>query len=218
MGGRLLRDLGGFSGARAVAAAAAILLTAAATALGATLGAPKSLRLALGILALLAAIAVVLLTYAEHSKPARLARRRLRGAVVQHFSPRGRRDDAQQRERRPLLRPDRGASRARRMDCSGSALVATARAEEIGRRDLHVVTGDPGSGKSAVLGRLVAMSEPEQRRELKRDARGTTLPVNSIHAAVHAKDLSFAEVLEAIASALGVQAQTVDELDLALDL
>lgn len=68
----------------------------------------------------------------------------------------------------------------------------------------RVVTGSPGCGKSAVLGRIVALSDLGYRARL--DLSGveasTVLPVGSVSAAVHARHKRLEEVVERIATAL----------------
>ena len=71
----------------------------------------------------------------------------------------------------------------------------------------RVVTGDPGSGKTAVLGLLAALSDPQRRPTIPRDG----LPVGIIpHAgmidvAVYAGNLSSGQVLAALVSAADIE-------------
>ncbi|MFG2502871.1 caspase family protein [Streptomyces sp. NPDC048441] len=68
----------------------------------------------------------------------------------------------------------------------------------------RVVTGSPGCGKSAVLGRIVALSDSEYRSRLDLsdiDA-STVLPARCVSAAVHARHKRLEEVVERIATAL----------------
>ncbi|RSS47018.1 hypothetical protein EF912_27120 [Streptomyces sp. WAC07061] len=78
----------------------------------------------------------------------------------------------------------------------------------------RVVTGVPGCGKSAVLGRIVALSDPAYRARL--DLSGvdpnTVVPVNCVTAAVHARHKRLEEIVERIASALGTEADGVAAL------
>ncbi|WP_033026034.1 caspase family protein [Streptomyces rimosus] len=68
-----------------------------------------------------------------------------------------------------------------------------------------VVTGSPGCGKSAVLGRVVALSDGLYRNRL--DLSGidpaTIVPQGCVSAAVHARHKRLEEVVERIAQALG---------------
>jgi hypothetical protein len=77
-----------------------------------------------------------------------------------------------------------------------------------------VMTGGPGSGKSAVLGRVVTLADRELRRELGvKDLPADTLPPpGSIDVAVWAKGLTMTDVVEAIATACGVSASAPNEL------
>lgn len=72
----------------------------------------------------------------------------------------------------------------------------------------RVVTGSPGCGKSAVLGRIVALSDGRYRPKL--DLAGiapeTVVPEGCVTAAVHARHKRLEEVVERIAIALGTKA------------
>ncbi len=72
----------------------------------------------------------------------------------------------------------------------------------------RIVTGSPGCGKSAVLGRIVALSDSRYRSRL--DLSGvdpaTVVPEGCVAAAVHARHKRLEEVVERIGSALGVPA------------
>ncbi|MGV9450897.1 tetratricopeptide repeat protein [Streptomyces sp. NPDC003635] len=62
-----------------------------------------------------------------------------------------------------------------------------------GRPGLHVVTGSAGTGKSAILGRVVSLSNPEERERLLREGRewSHALPEErSVAAHVHARGLT----------------------------
>ncbi|MEU9285625.1 caspase family protein [Streptomyces sp. NPDC048275] len=69
----------------------------------------------------------------------------------------------------------------------------------------RIVTGSPGCGKSAVLGRVVTLSDSEYRRHLGVDALATDMvvPENCVDAAVHARHKRLEEVVQQIASVLG---------------
>lgn len=77
---------------------------------------------------------------------------------------------------------------------------------------LLVLTGPPGSGKSAILGRLAVLSVPEYRAKVKqagalKNVRSDTLPPKrSIDAGVHAKNLSLTECISELADALQLPA------------
>ncbi|WP_275464636.1 caspase family protein [Streptomyces noursei] len=72
----------------------------------------------------------------------------------------------------------------------------------------RVVTGSPGCGKSAVLGRIVALSDGRYRPKLDLSgiAPGTVVPEGCVAAAVHARHKRLEEVVERIAIALGTKA------------
>ncbi|MFI6501605.1 hypothetical protein [Nonomuraea typhae] len=82
----------------------------------------------------------------------------------------------------------------------------------------RVVTGDPGSGKSAVIGRLAVLSDPDWRAAVPRDdlPSGVIPPPGAIRAAVHARGLTSIDVLAALGAAVGVPAKTAGALAQAL--
>ncbi|MFD7499857.1 caspase family protein [Streptomyces sp. NPDC059850] len=69
----------------------------------------------------------------------------------------------------------------------------------------RVVTGSPGCGKSAVLGRIVAPSDPAYRAKFAPEGvdPATLVPEDCVTTAVHARHKRLEEVVERIASALG---------------
>ncbi|TMQ94548.1 hypothetical protein ETD83_23820 [Actinomadura soli] len=79
---------------------------------------------------------------------------------------------------------------------------------------LRVVTGDPGSGKSAVLARLAVLSEPEWRSTVPLDGvPDETVPAaGSIGVAVHARGKTAGQILAALAAAAEANASTPGEL------
>jgi WD40 repeat protein len=68
-------------------------------------------------------------------------------------------------------------------------------------RRILVVTGSPGVGKSAVLGRVVTTSDPEIRALLPADDDDVKASVNAVACAVHAKGKSALDVAKEIARA-----------------
>ena len=82
----------------------------------------------------------------------------------------------------------------------------------------RVVTGDPGSGKSAVLARLVILADPKIRATaaLQRAAPGTVPPEDAINVAVHARNRTLGDLVALLAAGLGVIASTPEELAAAL--
>ncbi len=192
----------GVSGANAVAAkvgAAVAAGAALAAALGGKAGVPGWLRIVFVALALVVAIMVVVLTLFEQTAGPRARVRRRRDWVEDHFEPRG-----------------RGVARKSE---PGAYFTGRTRAlrELVGwlgtnRGGLCVVTGDPGSGKSAVLGRVVALVEPKRWRELGIMPAGTVPPEGSIDLTVWARGLTLGELIEEIAATIGTSATTPDEL------
>ncbi|TMR20750.1 WD40 repeat domain-containing protein [Nonomuraea turkmeniaca] len=85
----------------------------------------------------------------------------------------------------------------------------------------RLVVGDPGSGKSAVLGRIVTLSDPALRpavplQVLAEAPPGTLPPVGCVRAAVNAQGKTPAQVATEIAAALELSAGTPAELAAAL--
>ncbi|MFE1441907.1 caspase family protein [Streptomyces sp. NPDC058739] len=77
-----------------------------------------------------------------------------------------------------------------------------------------VVTGDPGSGKSSVLGMLAVLSDPERRRSVPTAAMPPEAlpPPGAFAAAVHANHKTVRQVLDALCAAANVPAETVGGL------
>ncbi|MFM9372640.1 caspase family protein [Streptomyces sp. Da 82-17] len=78
----------------------------------------------------------------------------------------------------------------------------------------RVVTGSPGCGKSAVLGRIVALSDGRYRSKFDLSSLDpqTVVPEGRVTAAVHARHKRLEEVVERIATALGTAAEGVADL------
>jgi hypothetical protein len=86
-------------------------------------------------------------------------------------------------------------------------------------RKVRVVTGSPGSGKSAVLARTVLLADRIGRRLVPPDALPSGIPlpaVGSIDVAVHARGRTVEDVVRLIAAAAGVDAN--DQIELAQQL
>jgi hypothetical protein len=135
-------------------------------------------------------------------------RSRLAGerALKEHWDPRGR---GVERAARPgwfFIGRERALSR----------LVAWLTAAPAPSDNLRVVTGGPGSGKSAVLARLVTMSDPEYRARmlelLAADDPVADLPVDAIDIAVHARAASAEEIVRAAAATAGASRADLDGL------
>ncbi|GAA2260435.1 hypothetical protein GCM10010232_59520 [Streptomyces amakusaensis] len=78
----------------------------------------------------------------------------------------------------------------------------------------RVVTGSPGCGKSAVLGRIVALSDGRYRTRMDLSAADaeTVVPEGCVTAAVHARHKRLEEVVERIAAALDTPAEGTADL------
>ncbi|MFI1420807.1 caspase family protein [Streptomyces sp. NPDC020731] len=84
-----------------------------------------------------------------------------------------------------------------------------------------VVTAGPGSGKTAVLGLTAALTHPERHRSVPVGSLGLDLSQvpapRSIDVAMYAQNLTDTDVLQGLAAAAHVRADTVGELLLALE-
>ncbi|WP_218007549.1 SAV_2336 N-terminal domain-related protein, partial [Nocardia vinacea] len=86
-------------------------------------------------------------------------------------------------------------------------------------RSMLVVTGAPGSGKSAVLGLITALADAEYRTNAVQvlDLPPEVIPaVGAVDVAIYAQNLGVDQVRDGIAAAARVTAATVDELARAL--
>ena len=83
-----------------------------------------------------------------------------------------------------------------------------------------VVTGDPGSGKTAVLGLLAALSDPRRRPTVPRDGLpGDCIPGgDTIGVAIYAGNLTTGQVLAGLAAAAGVEDINLDPATLGAGL
>ncbi|MGW3561301.1 caspase family protein, partial [Streptomyces sp. NPDC000963] len=72
----------------------------------------------------------------------------------------------------------------------------------------RVVTGDPGSGKSAVLGRLLALTRPDHPQE----PAHLLPPPDAVTVSVHAHGTTLEKLTARLASALGVDADSPPQL------
>src|SRR5262249_14656451 len=79
-----------------------------------------------------------------------------------------------------------------------------------GQRGVLIVTGPAGCGKSAVVGRIVSLSDPDERAEIV--ASGSEVPdgtdpgVGSVTANIHARGMTPELAFAAIAGQLGLEA------------
>ncbi len=80
---------------------------------------------------------------------------------------------------------------------------------------LMVVTGPPGSGKSALLGRIVTLSVPEVRTEVEKAGglakEDPVPPDNAVDVAVHAKGKNVFQVATTLGHSVGLDRQIVDQ-------
>jgi hypothetical protein len=68
-----------------------------------------------------------------------------------------------------------------------------------------IVTGDPGSGKTAVLGLLAALADPRRRPTVPRDGLPAAIPrMDAIGTAIYAGNLTAGQVLAGLATAAGI--------------
>jgi hypothetical protein len=81
---------------------------------------------------------------------------------------------------------------------------------------VRVVTGAPGSGKSAVLGRLVLLADRTQRQaavQVDPELDPVTLPPEGgIELSVHARGRTTEQVIEAFATMVGLEAASIEDL------
>jgi Trypsin-like peptidase domain len=89
-------------------------------------------------------------------------------------------------------------------------------------RKIHVVTGSPGTGKSAILARLVTLADEPTRRTIDAaqalngiDA-GTIPPLGTFNLALNARGKTLLETLDAVATAASINAKSVASLISAL--
>ncbi|NUP47505.1 MAG: WD40 repeat domain-containing protein [Catenulispora sp.] len=83
-----------------------------------------------------------------------------------------------------------------------------------------VVTGDPGSGKSAILGLVAAVTHTKRRASVPMTTLGVDperFPVEAVDATVYAQHMTDAEMVEAIAAVARVTASSASDLLAALD-
>ncbi|QNP68224.1 caspase family protein [Streptomyces roseirectus] len=91
-------------------------------------------------------------------------------------------------------------------DAATAAVVGHLTAAEV-PRGFVFVTGGPGSGKSALLGRIVTLSDPLMRRSTSARFRAEAgmLPVGVVDVAVHARGKTLPDVVAEMAEAVGTQ-------------
>lgn len=167
---------------RALAISAALAAAfGAAATFSGNAGAPLWLRLSFGGIAVLLLFSVVYLRWLETGEP---ARRRAR--------------------RRLTEAPPDFVGRRRALGDLTQWL-----AEE--RGGVCAITGDPGSGKSALLRQLIALSDRNQGQGAATEERQPLTPP-SIDATVRANGLDLIEVVQTLSDQLGIAATTAEEL------
>lgn len=181
-----------------------VTLIAGGTALLGTAGIATAVGTVLWIQIVLGGLGVLQITLGgwaglrEQSRSRRAMMRRGKAAIRTHFEPSA---------RGVTHAGERGDYFVGR-DAALRELVGWLTADErIGA--LAIVTGAPGSGKSAVLGRLVMRSRGKLRGSSTPEAG---LPRRRLNAVVHARRLTLADVVASIAAAADVEASTPEEL------
>ena len=98
--------------------------------------------------------------------------------------------------------------------------AATPAAQRLGARAL-VVTAGPGSGKTAVLGLVSALTHPEHRPTVPIDAiqlpSAAIPPIGAVDVTIYAGGLTHDQVQAGLAAAAQIRADTIGELITALD-
>jgi WD40 repeat protein len=81
-----------------------------------------------------------------------------------------------------------------------------------GLKKAEIITGSPGCGKSAVLARLVTLSDPEYRRKMPLDDVPEELipPAGTIDVAINAKGMTLEDVLCLLAAAAGLKESSAE--------
>jgi WD40 repeat protein len=100
-----------------------------------------------------------------------------------------------------------------------SVLARWLRREPTPDKPLVFLTGSAGTGKSAILGRLVARSDPIMRAAIPEETvpQTTDVPPRTIDVAIHARRKTMEDVIAALADVAGpsreiISPQTIDEL------
>lgn len=137
---------------------------------------------------------------AEQRTWLRAQARRRRDELAQHFAPRGRGTDI-------------GAEAGHYFVGRIAVLRRLVSALSEPGRFAIVVTGSPGAGKSAVLGRLVLLSSDERRAVPPETVPpGTDPGPGAVDVAIHARHKTLPEVVAGIAAGLGLETDDVETL------
>jgi hypothetical protein len=194
----------GPAGWRAIAAAGAAACAGWA-ALGDKVGAPTHARIAFAVVAALLLGAVVVFTVGEETGPPRAERERRRGSL----------DRLTRLARGVRLPEEQGEFFTGRVRLLREIVAWLG--DSLPESALCAIVGGPGSGKSAVLGRLVVGADPRRRAELlATSASADTLPSpGAIDLFVDARDQSVEGVAALVGGTAGVRGppdQVIDEL------
>jgi WD40 repeat protein len=123
--------------------------------------------------------------------------------IAEHFGPRSRGVEFESEQGMYF------SGRARALTQLVGWLTAPVEDRAAGSRG-RIVTGNPGCGKSAVLGRIVALSRPGYRATLNLDGVDplTIVPENTVQVAIHARHKRLEEVVSRFAADLGLDIDT----------
>ena len=85
-------------------------------------------------------------------------------------------------------------------------------AEPNGDRMIQVVSGQPGSGKSAVLGRLIALADRHNETARAEAPRGTVPPIGAIDLPIHARGASLEDMTALVGAAIRCRYTTTEDM------
>ena len=134
----------------------------------------------------------------------RIQQQQLRTEEIRsHFLPRARGTDS----------PDETQWRFVGRYASLRDLTAWLRNDDGERSRVQVVTGDPGSGKSAVIGRLVVLADRQRHASVPLEGIPVeTMPdLGAFDVAIHARGLTTEQVLEGLAATAGINVDTTGQ-------
>jgi WD40 repeat protein len=128
------------------------------------------------------------------------SQRRIASAMDRHFGPRGRGVEAAAEKGMYFT--------GRKRVLAELASWLTASHDE----KILVITGQPGSGKSAVLGRLITLAERESSAERAEASPETVPPVGAIDLPIHAHGASLADIMVLVGAAIGSRSATTEDV------
>ncbi len=192
------------TGARVIAVAWAAAFAALA-AFGGSVGAPSWLRILAGALAALGLVVAASLQWREARLRGRPWRRAAQLAKIEHFGPKGRGVSTSQ---------EPGQYFTGRVQALRELVRWLEHPSRTGARG-YLITGDPGSGKSAVPGRLVRLSDPMLRRQslVEQAPQATVPPQGVIDLIMHVHAKTLADVVSELARGLAVRVHLPDTDD-----